>query len=253
MSNITKVDDKALAALAGFEDDFFEDNTGSSTSFTTYTADLGGFTDENDNCVTDLTGYVVHTRKQVALWISKDAKQPALSSFFGQEWDKWDDQQLKDLKDPDAHTVPVDDSKYMQWNKDPNGKSYKGWHPDGVDFDKDLVKGAKETIVLYVLVAGLDIPVAVKVPASSFKGFKTYKKDLASKGGSLPKVQTKFTIERKSGNGNKWAVVNFELAGVCQSKEEWDAITTCAKLTKETLSGFSQKQDESNGGEDPPF
>ena len=59
-------------------------------------------------------------------------------------------------------------------------------------------------------------------------------------------MQTKFTIKPEKGGRNTYATVEFELAGVCQSKEEWDAITTCAKLTKETLAGFVKKDGESD-------
>jgi len=244
MSNLTKLDSSALAAAASFSDDFFEDKTGNaSPSFTTFSADLGGFEDQDGKNVSEIVGYTVHTRSQVALWISKDAPQPALSSFDGVEWDKWDDDQLADLKDPEAYKVPVADSKYMQWGKDEStGTLYKGWHPEGVPFDRDLVKSAKETVIFYVLVEGQDIPVAVKVAAGSFKYVKAYKKELAKDKLTLPKVQTKFTVKKETGNGNKWATVQFEAVGVVGSKEEWDAITTSAKLTQETLASFVTPQ-----------
>ena len=247
MSNITKIDDNALAALANFDDDFFEDNTGNAApSFTTYKVNLAGFMDQDDKIVSEIQGYTVHTRRQVALWLGEEAGTPALTSFDGEVWDKWDEDQLKDIGDPEAYKVAVEDSPYMQWNKDPEtGKRFKGKQTEGG------VLGAKETYVFYVLVEGRDIPVAINIPAGSFKKLKTYKKDLASKGGTLPKVQTKFTIQPEKAGRNSYATVGFELAGVCSSKEEWDAIKTCAKLTKETLAGFLQKHAELNGEEVP--
>lgn len=257
MSNITKLDSNALAAAAAFDDDFFVDKTGdASPSFTTYTAGLDGFSDQDDNTVSEIVGYAVHTREQVALWVADGAAQPALSSFEGEQWDKWDDEQLADLKDPDAYKVPVHESKYMQWNKSDTGESYKGWHPEGVPFNRDLVKSAKETVIFYVLVEGQDIPVAVKVPAGSFKNVKLYKKDLAKDKLTLPKVQTKFTIKAEKKGNNKWATVQLEAVGVVGTKDEWDSITTSAKLTQETLSGFVKPQApvvaEEDGGK-PPF
>jgi len=249
MSNITKVDDKALAALAGFDDSEFVDNTGSAApSFTTYSVNLAGFMDGDDNCVSELQGYTVHTRRQVALWLSPDAGQPALTSFDGEKWDRWDEDQLRDIQDEEAYKVPVDESPYMQWNKDPEtGKSVKG------KIIGDTVLGAKETYVFYILVPGEDLPVALKIPAGSFRKLKAYKKDLAKLKATLPKVQTKFTIKPEKGGRNTYATVEFELAGVCQSKEEWDAITTCAKLTRETLAGVVQTQTEAADGDNPPF
>ena len=258
MSNLTKLDSSALAAAASFSDDFFEDKTGNaSPSFTTYASGLDGFSDQDDNVVSEIVGYTVHTRSQVALWLSEDSGQPALSSFDGVTWDKWDDEQLADLKDPEAYQVPVADSKYMQWGKDEkSGTSYKGFLPEGVEFHKDSVIGAKETVLFYVLVEGQDIPVAIKVPAGSFKFVKTYKKELAKDKLTLPKVQTKFTIKSEKNGNIKWATVQFEAVGVVSSKEEWDSITTSAKLTQETLASFVQPQAPvvaPEEGSDPPF
>ena len=246
MSNITKIDDNALAALAGFVDDFFEDNTGSAApSFTTYKANLAGLMDQNDNVVKSIKGYVVHTRRQVALWLSEDAGEPALSSFDGEVWDKWNEQQLEDIGDPDAYKVPVDESEYMQWSKDAEGRSVKG------KVVGDTVLSAKETYVLYVLVEGQEIPVAVNVPVGSFKNLKNYKKELAKLKASLPKVQTEFTIVPAKNGRNTYASINFEAVGVCSSKEEWDAITMCAKLTKETLSTFMASHSQQKDGDEP--
>jgi len=245
MSNITKLDTSALAAAAAFGDDFFEDKTGSSApSFTTYTAALDGFSDQDDNTVSEVVGYTVHTRRQVALWLGDGVGEPALSSFDGEKWDKWDQSQLDDIGDPEAYKVPVDESPYMQWDKHPEtGKSVKGKITEGG------VLGAKETYILYVLQEGNELPVAVKVPAGSFRNLKGYKKELAKNKLTLPKVQTKFTIKSEKAGTNKWATVQFDAVGVVGTKEEWDAITTCAKLTQDTLSGFAQPKKEA----DPPF
>jgi len=207
--------------------------------------------------VSEIVGYTVHTRSQVALWLTDGAAQPALSSFDGEVWDKWDEDQLADMGDPEAYKVPVAESKYMQWNKDADtGTSYKGWHPENTPFDRNLVKSAKETVLFYVLVEGQDIPVAVKVPAGSFKFVKNYKKELAKDKLTLPKVQTKFTIKSEKKGNNKWATVQFEAVGVVGSKDEWDAITTSAKLTQETLASFITPQAPAvapEEGSDPPF
>jgi hypothetical protein len=197
--------------------------------------------DQDDKMVQELQGYTVHTRRQVALWLSEDAGQPALTSFDGEVWDKWDEDQLRDIQDEEAYKVPVDESPYMQWNKDPEtGRSVKG------KVIGDTILSAKETYVFYILLEGQDLPVALNIPAGSFRKLKAYKKDLAKLKATLPKVQTKFTIKPEKGGRNTYATVEFELAGVCQSKEEWDAITTCAKLTKETLAGFVKKDGESD-------
>jgi hypothetical protein len=242
-TELAVVDEAALAMLdEGFDDSAVQ----GSSSFTRVVAKNGKFRDadkDSKDTWDELNGYIVGFRYSTALWLGDDAKRPALSSYDGKTWDQWSVDDLAELQDPDAHTVPVADSKYTQWGSDPSGG--KG-------------KWAKDVVYLYLMVDGQDVPLELQLSAGSIKYYTAYKTTLSKQGLSAIKVRTKFTLdEAENAKGDIYSTWTLEM--VNKIIEEPDPADTIGRVgammqaTKTQLDAFKQRSVESQGKEEVPF
>ena len=238
MSNITKIDDNALAALdaLGFDDSA----AAGAASFTQIIAKNGKFRETGDDGDTynEIEGFIVGFRKSTSLWLQSEGGKPAMSSYDGETWDQWDAEQLKDLDDEDAHTVPVAESKYTQWGSDPKGG--KG-------------KWAKDRVYIYLLADDQAVPYELSVPATSIKNYSNYKTKLSKAGKSAVKVKTKCVVGEGKRGSDIYDTWEFEQCGGIEDKPTLERVIAAVQATKETLDGFKKSNIERQKSEEVPF
>lgn len=83
-------------------------------------------------------------------------------------------------------------------------------------------KAVSNYVRLYIMVHDRAVPIMLQVPPTSIPAYDEYMRSLTGRGIPVQAVVTKFAQERKEKNNNRWSVVTFSEAAMCE-QEQFDA------------------------------